>query len=112
MPLRLSTPRGGTRECVGLPRVPRRQARLRGKKTGMRNWIIGLLALVVGVFVGTHYAQGDLERRFEVRVWERGGEVALSIRPEGGRWSDHGTQAVVMDGRARAAGATGTPPSW
>lgn len=62
-------------------------------------FVFALMALAVGVFTGMHYAQGGVgEQRFDMRVWERDGEVALSIRPEGGRWSDHGTHRVAMDG--------------
>lgn len=57
---------------------------------------LAIAALAAGAALA--FAQSDGGTRFDVRVWERDGEVALSIRPDGGSWADHGTHRVAMDG--------------
>ena len=61
----------------------------------MKNWIIAALIAVIAVggALGALATTVDTEANVEITVWQRvsDGELFLSTRPEGGRWTTHQT---------------------
>ena len=60
----------------------------------MNRIVIGLLACALAASIGFGVSAQD-SQRFDIRVWERDGEHAVSIRAEGQRWQP--TTRIALD---------------